>query len=432
MPDQIVHISMRGPLRRALTFLPLALALAGAWFSVRWYAGNTIADNLNPDDRAIENARLATELAPGDPLTHWALAEIQHSKLPLDQVNQSIREYERAASLAPNDYRFWLALGRALEQSGDSQEAEKAMTRAVELAPAYAYPHWYLGNLLLRSGNDSDAFAHLRRAADADPELWGQVYNLLWEAYGKNPAELDKAIGPTSAARADFAQYLIGRQKIDDGLRIWGALTTQEKQDHRATGELLTKSLLGMKRFRQALEMWNEVAPGDRVRGRVGQLFDGGFEQKTDSATAGPFGWQVKSVQQAQAGADPATAHSGSRSLRLLFKSPAKTEVSVGQLVIVEANTQYDFECFLKTSRLESAGTPMVEILDATDGVLLSNSAAAPAGDNDWQRVSIGFKTGAKAEAIVIFITRSSCGENSICPIFGSVWYDDFDLKRRG
>src|SRR6266566_149946 len=316
MPDQMVHFSLRGPLRRALVFLPLALALAGGWFSVRWYVGNTIAGNLNPDDRALENARLAAELAPGDPLTHWTLAEIQHSKLPLDQVNQSIREYERAASLAPNDYRFWLALGRALEQSGDSQKAEQAMTRAVELAPAYAYPHWYIGNLLLRSGDDADAFAHLRRAIDADPELRGQVYNLMWEAYGKNLADLDKAIGPTSAARADFAQYLVSRQKIDDGLRIWGALTTAEKQDHRATAEFLVKSLLDAKRFRKALETWNEVAPGDRVRGKVGQVFDGGFEQKTDSATGGPFGWQVKSTQQAQGGVDPAQAHSGSRSLR--------------------------------------------------------------------------------------------------------------------
>jgi hypothetical protein len=74
----------------------------------------------------------------------------------------------------------------------------------------------------------------------------------------------------------------------------------------------------------------------------------------------------------------------------------------------------------------------MVEILDAADGVLLSNSAAAPAGDNDWQRVSLGFKTGAKTEAIVIRITRASCGDNAICPIFGTIWYDDFDLKRRG
>ena len=431
MSDQIVHLSTRGLLRRMLTVVPLALALAGAWFSVRWYVGNTLAENLNADDRALETARLSCELAPADPLTHWTLAEIERAKLPLDQINQSVTEYDRAASLSPNDYRFWLSLGRALEQSGDSKQAEKAMKRAVELAPTYASPRWLLGNLLLRTGNDTEAFAHLRRASEADPQLRGQVFNLMWEVCGKNPTELDQAIGATPAARAEFATYLIDRQKFDDGLQIWTALSAQEKRDQRATGEYLTKTLAAAKRFHQALQTWNEVSPGDRVIIKAGQVFDGSFEQ-TDKASAGPFAWEVRSVQQAQAGVDSSQMHSGRHSLRLLFKSPAKAEVSVSQVVVVEPNTQYDLEYFLKTSRLESAGTPMIAIMDAADGATLLNSPAAPAGNNDWQRVSVAFKTGAKAEAILIRITRSPCGENSVCPIFGTVWYDDFDLKRRG
>jgi tetratricopeptide (TPR) repeat protein len=429
--DQIAHFNTRGTVRRALTFLPLALALAGAWFSVRWYVGNTIADNLNPDDRALETARMSSQLAPDDPLTHWALAEVEQAKLPLEQVNQSVKEYDEAASLSPNDYRFWLSLGRALEQSGDSQKAEKALNRAVELAPTYSAPHWYLGNLLVRTGNDAQAFVHLRRASQADPQLRGQVFNLIWEVCGKNPAELDQAIGATPGARAEFASYLINRQLFADGLRLWGVLTAQEKREQRATGVALTKTLLDAKRFRQALEMWNEVVPGDRLRGNVGQVFDGSFEL-TDSTSAGPFAWQVQSGQQAQAGLDPAKMHSGTHSLRLLFKSPAKATVNVSQIVVVEPNTQYDLGYFLKTSKLESAGTPMVEVLDAADGAILSTSGAAPAGDNDWQQNTLAFKTGAKAEAILIRISRSSCGENAICPIFGTVWYDDFDLKRRG
>ena len=66
-----------------------------------------------------------------------------------------------------------------------------------------------------------------------------------------------------------------------------------------------------------------------------------------------------------------------------------------------------------------------------TDGYWLVRNQP-PTGDNDWQRISIPFKTGAKSEAIVIRINRASCGDNAVCPIFGTVWYDDFDLKRRG
>src|ERR1700716_909787 len=138
MSDQLLHLNVRSPLRRVVTVLPLLLALVGAWFSIRWYVGDTIAEYLNPDDRGIENAHIAAALAPGDPIAHWTLAEIEQNKLPPDQINLAIGEYEQAVSLAPNDYRFWLSLGRALEQADETVKAERAMRRAVQLAPAYA------------------------------------------------------------------------------------------------------------------------------------------------------------------------------------------------------------------------------------------------------------------------------------------------------
>ena len=73
-----------------------------------------------------------------------------------------------------------MSLGTALEQWGEVERGEKALRRATELAPSYAYPRWYLGNLLLRSGRYNQAFAELRRAADADPELRSQLLNLAW------------------------------------------------------------------------------------------------------------------------------------------------------------------------------------------------------------------------------------------------------------
>ena len=431
MTDQLIHIGIRGPLRRVLTLLPLVLALTGAWFSVRWFIGNTIAETISRDDRGLEMARLAVGLAPGDPLTHWTLAELEQGRASLGEANQSVTEYEQAVRLAPQDYRFWLALGRAREQSGDSEKGEKAMRRAVELAPAYSYPRWYLGNLLLRSGHEAEAFAELRRASEADPQLRAQVFNLVWAVHGKNPFELSNAIGSTPEARAEFAKYLVDRKEIDEGLNIWRGLTATEKQANRSVGEALMKSVVEAKRYPQALEIWNGLEIDDAGRGKVGQVFDGGFEQNI-SGSAPVFGWQVKSGQQAQVAIDPASAHGGTHSLRLLFKARSNIDATVSQLVVVQPGTQYDFEGFLKTNKLESAGTPVWEILDAAEGSVLARSEPAPGGTNDWQRIAIAFKTGAKVEAIIIRLNRASCGDNSVCPIFGNLWYDDFDLKRRG
>jgi hypothetical protein len=257
------------------------------------------------------------------------------------------------------------------------------------------------------------------------------VFSLVWEVYGKNPAELARAIGPAPEARAEFAKYLIERKEVEAGLNVWRGLTASEKQANRAAGEVLMKNTFGMQRFPQAQEIWNDLAPNEASRGKLGQILDGGFEQNLSGASAGVFGWQVKSGQQAQAAIDQATRHSGSRSLRLFFKARSNIDLSVSQLVVVEPNTQYDFEAFVKTYKLESGGLPVVEILDATNQSVLTSSQPAPGGTNDWQRIAIAFKTGAKTEAIIIRVNRAACGDKAVCPIFGTAWYDDFDLKRR-
>jgi hypothetical protein len=57
----------------------------------------------------------------------------------------------------------------------------------------------------------------------------------------------------------------------------------------------------------------------------------------------------------------------------------------------------------------------------------------APGGTSDWNRIGLIFKTGEKTEAVFLKIVRVPCAteEMPVCPIFGSVWYDDFSFKRR-
>ena len=41
------------------------------------------------------------------------------------------------------------------------------------------------------------------------------------------------------------------------------------------------------------------------------------------------------------------------------------------------------------------------------------------------------FKTPPKAEAVIVKIVRGNCADTEVCPIFGTLWYDDFSIKRR-
>ena len=130
-------------------------------------------------------ARMAVEWAPGDPLDPLATGLVQQEKtFTAENLARAVREYELAVQASPYDYRYWMELGRALEASGDPDAGEKALLRAVELAPAYSHPRWHYGNLLLRQGKLDQAFAQLARAAEADEVMQPQIFALASQVFG--------------------------------------------------------------------------------------------------------------------------------------------------------------------------------------------------------------------------------------------------------
>lgn len=434
MPQELVQVNVRNPIVKIVLILLIFAAGTWSYFAVRWYIGNTLAENFNPQGNNFQVADMALSLAPGDPLTHWRMAQVNQKLLPLDQQAKTIAEYERAVKLSPNDYRFWMALGTAHEQAGDSVKGEQALKRAVALAPAYAYPRWYLGNLLLRSGRYDEAFNELRLAAEADTELQPQQFNLLWAIYGEDLEGLKKAIGPSSQTRAAFALYLLSQQRYDNGLRLWETLSEDEKKVNREAGHSMVSNLVNARRYHDAVNVWNEIAPNERYRAELGKVFDGGFEEAISYGPELAFGWQVKNAPQLQIGIDPTKSNGGARSLRLVFQVRTNLDsLNVSQLVPVAENTEYDFECYLTTEKLVTGSAPTVQILDAATGSVLVSSGQAPSGSTPWTRLAMTFKTTARMEAVLLKIVRVTCAneENLVCPIFGSVWYDDFSFKRR-
>ncbi len=433
MSQELININVRNPVIKVLLILVLLVGAVWSYFVVRWYAGNTMAEYFNPAEGSLDIAHTAASMAPNDPLTHWRIGQMSQRNLPLDQQAQAVVEYEKAVSLSPNDYRYWMSLGTAHEQAGDPAKAEEALKRAVALAPSYAYPHWYLGNLLLRNARYDEAFEELRRASAADPDFEGQLFNLIWEVYSDDREAVKKAIGPSPSARANFALYLVNRKQYDEALRLWNAMSIEEKLSAKNTGAEMIRFLINDYQFHTAMEIWNGFSE-EKYRTEPGRVFDGSFEALVEYGPNTVFGWQINNSAQVQIGIDPARNHSGSRSLRLVFQ--ARTDLNgtiVTQTVPVQPNTNYDFECFVSLDKLETGSGPQIQILDAMSNKELVLSPAVAGGNSPWKPVSLSFKTNDNTQAVILKIIRVSCStkEAPVCPIFGSVWYDDFSFKRR-
>jgi tetratricopeptide (TPR) repeat protein len=433
MAHEIAHISVRKLPVKILLILLLLAAFVWSYFVVRWYLGNTLAEYFDPNEGTLDAAHMAARLAPDDPLAHWRIGQVSQKTLPLDKQVAAIAEYEKAVSLSPNDYRFWMTLGTAQEQVGNPAQAELALKRAVALAPAYAYPHWYLGNLYLRNGRYDEAFAELRVASQADIELLPQLFNLVWEIYNNDPEALKTAVGTSSPARANFALYLIGRKRVDEGLRLWNDLSSEDKRANKDVGDRMITGLIAELRYHDAMQVWNDIN-SEKFRMQVDQIFDGSFEEAVAYAPDAIFGWYVRGAPMMQIGIDPNKGHNGERSLRLVFQVRTNIQdLTASQLIAVTPNKDYDFEYYVATDKLETGAAPQIQIVDANTGEALATSAMAPSGTNDWQANNISFKTKDKTQAIMLKVVRYTCSneDTPICPIFGSVWYDDFSLKRR-
>jgi tetratricopeptide (TPR) repeat protein len=433
MSEQIALINLRPVWAR----LPLALlalaALAASWYGMRWMIGDTMAEAAplsfqNDQLAAFETAEAAVRLAPHDPVAYLMLARLHRYSFDPELLPRALTEYEQAAALAPNNYMIWTELGRARATAGDIEGGVTALRRAVALAPNYAEQRWHLGNVLLRTGRNEEAFEELRRAGDADPDKYRpQVFNLAWQLYGPDMTRVLDVVGKTPEARGHLVGVLVGRERLEDALNVWTSLDPDTRHAQVAAGEKLAQTLYGAGQYKRAVRVLAEAGWQELSAEKVA---NGGFE--SDVGRAGPlFRWQVTPLAGARIAVDARVARSGTRSLLVLFDSANHVDFrNVWQAVAVEPATRYRLTYFLRTDSLNSAATLVTLVTSpASESEVLASSQPVPAGTNDWQQVALEFTTGPKAEAVVVRLVRAGCPAGG-CPAYGKIWYDDFDLQR--
>ncbi|MCA1565473.1 MAG: hypothetical protein LC803_07520 [Acidobacteria bacterium] len=430
MKDQIKTIELRAAWGRVLLLVPVALMALCVWYGMRWCVGNTMAEWL-PD---INAAEAATRLAPGDPQAHFTVARLRERSFLPEELPEAVRHYEEAARLSPNDFRYFMELGRVRGLVGDTRGSEAALRHAVELAPTYPEPRWYLGNLLLRQGRAAEAFAELRRAGEASPgKFLPQVIELSWRYYDADVPSVLAAVGNSARARGQLMEYLINLKRLDDARQLWEGFNAEERKLVSATGEKLLLRFLEAKRFHDMLALHRELAAmgGTPTEAAPERLTNGGFESAVGAPGRNPFEWQVVPLAGVQIGLDERVRREGARSLRIAFNSTNTISFrNISQLVTVEPQTRYRLEYYVRREDLKGEATLVTQIVDAgqPDRVLASAPPLA-AGTADWQAVALDFTTGAATQGLTLRVVSPQC-PSAICPIFGKVWYDNFNLQR--
>jgi hypothetical protein len=206
---------------------------------------------------------------------------------------------------------------------------------------------------------------------------------------------------------------------------MWNAVGAADRAKQTELNKELEQTLIAAKRFHAVLTVMRDIEP---VVAQPEQIQNGGFESELPQPGANIFDWLIVARASVNATLD-AHAHSGQKSLRVVFRAPRTLEkIPISQTVVVEPGASYRFEGYMRTEDLLSPSPPALVISGAADGSTLGTSKPAPSGTNAWQLITFDFKP--LNDGITIGFYRAPCAEGQICPIFGTIWYDDFSIKR--
>jgi tetratricopeptide (TPR) repeat protein len=398
--------------------------LIGSWAFTKWGMANSAAVRAGDPDVA----QFLTELAPNDPQTHYSAAVLLEKSFEQNDIARSLEEFEIAAGLAPENYLYWLDLGRARERSGDPAGAERALRKSLEMAPNYSRVQWALGNALLRQGRVDEAFAEIKRAVAADPVAFANPAAVTaWQFFGSDVDAIRSAAGGSIQFDGELASLLLRDKRFDEAAELWNALPADERRTSLAQiGATFVEKLLAEKRFRDA----SNIAAGlsDDIGMKVGQVTNGGFETAVKPTGSGPFEWTIAPGLQPQIVLSSAQKRGGNNSLLIIFNSTdGKAFRNVSQLVAVQPNASYELEIFYRAD-LKTTAAFKWEILDAADSRRIAVSDAI-ANTSEWVPLHLKFRT-SSTDGMILRLIRENCGQ--VCPVTGSVLFDDITLRSAG
>ncbi len=428
--QDLVIIDSRNAKSRLILAAIVICAIVFLWFVSSRQLGSMIADLTNPNlPDAGPAADLAISLAPGDPGARWLAASVATNGISEDRLETAVNLLEDAVRLSPYDYRWRVELGRAYEQADKPEAAEIEFRRAVELAPTYAFPRWHLGNFYLRQDRIDEAFTELRKSAESNKTYREQAFSLAWDYFDKNPEKVEQLAADSSDSRASLALFFAARGRASESLRVWNVLSETEKAANPQIAKDIAQGLFIQRIFPQALEFARQL--GIDADARPYMITNPGFERVMGAEEDSRFDWRInRSESKIDISSDSTVRHSGSRSLKITFRTYLKPELyNVFQTIVVEPNKNYRLSFWVRTENLKTSGGPLLQIVNGNDDKPMTTSKAFQTGTNDWQEYSIDLHTPDNCNGIILRTVRQPCGDQ--CPIVGTVWYDDFELANR-
>ena len=158
---------------------------------------------------------------------------------------RAVSEFERAASLDPDDAAAARGLGDAFENLDDAQRAEEHYTKAIALQPGSWTSHNMLGVFYVRQGRYAEAIEPFKRVIALTPgntrgyNNLGGIYLFLGRsAEAERVLQQSIAIGPTEAAFSNLGTARYKQRRFGEAADAYEAALAINDRDFMLWGNL--------------------------------------------------------------------------------------------------------------------------------------------------------------------------------------------------
>lgn len=366
----------------------------------------------------------------GNPEYFDRLADLQHQYADSDSPDEMIRLYETATQLSLEKAQYWADLGTAYDWEGQTEKAERAYERAVQLFPNSPEMNWTVANFDIRTGRITNGLQALRKVLLGNSIPPRTVFTLASDATSDTESILKEMVPQRTDILLDYLDYQIEEGNVKAAKSAWTRLLKLNLQFELPQAFPYLDGLIHQREVDALTQAW--AALGIKFPRQVhpqlsepNRITNGGFETEILN---GGLGWRVIPVDGAAVSLDTGVAFQGKRSLRIDFDGMHNLNYgNVMQYVPVEPDTSYKFTGYMRTAGVTTDSGPIFQICDAYDMRKLYLTTENLTGTTDWEPEQLEFRTGPNMRMLIVRVARpaSQKFDNQIA---GTIWVDDISL----
>lgn len=400
------------------------LCLGISWFYVarivRVYVAQRSAESFE-----IESIQRAVRLVPDD-------AEFPHQLgLRLSDSAQDVRDaianLQKAVALNPSRGQYWLDLASAYQTSGNVEEEREAVQSAITAEPDNPEIAESAAQFLLASGQLDRALPLFKQALERNPDAADNIFRVCWQQIPDANLILARAIPANPALQLEFLRMLADQGEAAAASNVWQFIVAAHKSFDPKLSFFYFDYLLkeyDVAGFRRGWRELASLAPEISAYLPDGNLIvNGSFEQGLLNSG---FDWRHEPADHIAVGVDTRVAHSGVRSLSLVYDGKPAYDSGWAEFVPVDADADYEFSAWIKSENVTSSSGPRIALVDAISGanLLVTDDVL---DTHPWQELKGTLHVPAETELLAVKIVRIPANTR----IRGQVWIDDLRLVKK-